>query len=179
MQISHVAFPYHHWTKDHFNPSILWQKGKALGKELLPAPPPLQVQQRLGKPTVHAWLLTLQCLQLALAISKSFSTPAALLVVLQSFSRVSAERTSIKCFTRWDRNEQWVLGTRQEQGGFRVVAGNKQFPDTALNPDRAGWMEETSMKRPVGSAGSWDGLNKDKAEGIRVEGSSGDRLVQP
>lgn len=67
---------------------------------------------------------------------------------------------------------------RQERGGCRVVVGNKQFPDTALKPDTAGRMEETAMKRPVGSAGSWDGSNKDESEGSRVERSSGD-LVQP
>jgi len=68
---------------------------------------------------------------------------------------------------------------RQEKGGFGVVAGNKQFPDTALSPDTAGWMEETPTKRPVGSAGSWDGLNEDKSEGNGMEGSSGDHLLQP
>lgn len=49
---------------------------------------------------------------------------------------------------------------RHEERGFRVMEGNKQFPDTAA------WMEEPSVKRVCCS---WDGWNKDTSEGMRVE----------
>lgn len=68
-----------------------------------------------------------------------------------------------------DGNEQGMPGMRWEQGGIKkgVGKGNSQ-----TKPAGGRQIHENP-------AGSQDGLNKDKSEGIQVAGSSGDHGFQP
>lgn len=68
-----------------------------------------------------------------------------------------------------DGNEQGMLGMRQEHGRIRMGVGKS---NSQTKPPGGRKIHENP-------AGSQDGLNKDKSEGIQVARSSGDDGFQP